>query len=40
VVTVPIAAPAEGPGPGSSAAAPKPVETRYLPWWKATSRGN
>ena len=34
VITVPIAAPAEGP------TAPKPVETRYLPWWKATSHGN
>lgn len=40
VITVPIAAPAEGPGPGSSAAAPKSVETRYLPWWKVTSHGN
>jgi hypothetical protein len=40
VITIPIAAPAEGPGPGSSAAAPKSVETRYLPWWKVTSRGN
>ncbi|WTK67904.1 DUF5819 family protein [Streptomyces sp. NBC_01515] len=40
VITIPIAAPAEGPGPGSSAAAPKSVETRYLPWWKVTSHGN
>ncbi|MFF7948860.1 DUF5819 family protein [Streptomyces griseorubiginosus] len=40
VITVPIAAPAEEPGSSSSAAAPKPVETRYLPWWKVTSGGN
>ena len=40
VITIPIAAPAERPGPGSSAAAPKSVETRYLPWWKVTSDGN
>ncbi|WP_235029294.1 DUF5819 family protein [Streptomyces sp. 3213.3] len=40
VITVPIAAPSEGPGPGSSAAAPKSVETRYLPWWKVTPHGN
>jgi hypothetical protein len=31
VITVPIAAPA---------AAPRPAETRYLPWWKVTSHGN
>ncbi|WP_234337099.1 DUF5819 family protein [Streptomyces xylophagus] len=40
VVTVPIAAPADGSGPGSSGAAPKPVDTRYLSWWKVTSHGN
>lgn len=31
VITVPIAAPA---------AAPRPAETRYLPWWKVDSHGN
>ncbi len=37
VVTVPIAPAA---GPGSPTAAPKPADTRYLPWWKVDSRGN
>ncbi|MDX2542742.1 DUF5819 family protein [Streptomyces sp. WI04-05B] len=40
VITVPIAASAEEPGPGSSGAEPKFVETRYLPWWKVISHGN
>jgi len=39
VVTLPIAAP-DGPGsPRAATAAPAPVDTRYLPWWKVTSRG-
>lgn len=36
VITVPVAASAAA-GP---AAAPRSVETRYLPWWKVTSHGN
>lgn len=40
VITVPIAAPAEVGGTGQAAAASKPAETRYLPWWKVTSHGN
>lgn len=39
VVTAPIAAPAQA-GPGSATAAPKPAETRYLPWWKVGSHEN
>lgn len=36
VISLPIAAPAPvGSGPG--VAAPKPADTRYLPWWKAAS---
>jgi hypothetical protein len=33
VVTVPVAASAAA----DAAAAPRSVETRYLPWWKVTS---
>ncbi|KOG30812.1 DUF5819 family protein [Streptomyces resistomycificus] len=40
VITVPIAAPVTASGPDASAATPKPVETRYLPWWKVVPRGN
>ncbi|ANS63061.1 hypothetical protein SLINC_0837 [Streptomyces lincolnensis] len=40
VITVPIAAPAAVGGPGSATATPKPVDTRYLPWWKVDSHGN
>ncbi|MCT9075179.1 DUF5819 family protein [Streptomyces fulvoviolaceus] len=40
VITVPVAAPAGGSGPDASATAPKPAETRYLPWWKVASHGN
>ncbi len=42
VITVPIAAPAGPAAPGGAgpAAAPKPAETRYLPWWKVASHGN
>lgn len=42
VVTLPIAAPAPAGGPAPAAAAPRPAETRYLPWWKvkADSHGN
>ncbi|MFC8201512.1 DUF5819 family protein [Streptomyces sp. NPDC057298] len=40
VITVPIAAPATAGGPGAAAVAPKPADTRYLPWWKAESHGN
>jgi hypothetical protein len=38
VITVPIAAPVAANG--AAAAAPKPVETRNLPWWKVDSHGN
>ncbi|MFD3803084.1 DUF5819 family protein [Streptomyces sp. NPDC058611] len=39
VTTLPIApAPAAGPRPASTA--PRPVDVRYLPWWKAVPRGN
>ncbi|MFD5077734.1 DUF5819 family protein [Streptomyces sp. NPDC058371] len=40
VITVPIAAPAGANGADPAAAAPKPVETRNLPWWKVDSHGN
>jgi hypothetical protein len=40
VVTVPIAAPAAAFGADPGAAAPKPAETRNLPWWKVDSHGN
>lgn len=40
VITVPIAAPAAASGPDASATAPRPAETRYLPWWKVDSHGN
>ncbi|MFI6334353.1 DUF5819 family protein [Streptomyces sp. NPDC050535] len=40
VITVPIAAPETPNGTDPSAAAPKPVETRYLPWWKVHAHGN
>jgi hypothetical protein len=43
VITVPIAAPAapaSTSGADPAAAAPKPAETRYLPWWKVESHGN
>ncbi|MFD5114618.1 DUF5819 family protein [Streptomyces sp. NPDC058391] len=36
VLTLPIAPPGAGP----ATAAPAPVDTRYLPWWKVTSHGN
>ncbi|MFJ8362273.1 DUF5819 family protein [Streptomyces sp. NPDC093984] len=34
VITLPIAAPAAAGGPRPGVAAPKPADTRYLPWWK------
>ncbi len=39
VTTLPIApAPAAGPRPATTAS--RPVDVRYLPWWKAVPRGN
>ncbi|MFJ9964430.1 DUF5819 family protein [Streptomyces avermitilis] len=40
VVTLPVAAPAAAGGTRPAAVAPKPVDTRYLPWWKVESHGN
>jgi hypothetical protein len=34
VITLPIAAPPAAGGPGPGTAAPRPTDTRYLPWWK------
>ncbi|GAA5707779.1 hypothetical protein SM007_03750 [Streptomyces avermitilis] len=40
VVTLPVAAPAAADGTRPATVAPKPVDTRYLPWWKVESHGN
>ncbi|WP_405782185.1 DUF5819 family protein [Streptomyces sp. NBC_01378] len=34
VITLPIAAPPAASGHSPGAAAPRPTDTRYLPWWK------
>nr|WP_256339827.1 DUF5819 family protein [Streptomyces sp. 1222.5] len=34
VITLPVAAPPAAGGPGPGTAAPRPADTRYLPWWK------
>ncbi|MFG2261753.1 DUF5819 family protein [Streptomyces sp. NPDC048720] len=38
VITLPIAAPDEVGGRRLGVAAPRPSETRYLPWWKVARR--
>ncbi|MDJ0382494.1 DUF5819 family protein [Streptomyces sp. G-G2] len=42
VVTVPIGppVPAGTPGRAAAVAAPRPADTRYLPWWKVASHGH
>ncbi|MET9438399.1 DUF5819 family protein [Streptomyces sp. NPDC006551] len=39
VVTLPIAAPGTAGAARPATAAPVPVDTRYLPWWKVAPRG-